>query len=74
MLKKYLQLMGFNQIPQMKELRKRFLQLSVECHPDKGGSDKKFQELLDAHNFISKFIIENVPADLNDNEKTIARK
>ena len=63
--------MGLSKVPQMRELRERFIQLCLDCHPDKGGSDKKFQDLLEARDQISKFIIDNVPVDKGDLVETL---
>ena len=43
-------------LPKMKELRKRYLELSLIRHSDKGGTDEDFQELLNAYNSIGKLI------------------
>jgi len=74
MLKKYLQIMGLSSVPQMKELREKFLQKCFDCHPDKGGTDDQFQELLEAKNAISQFILDNIPEDLVDNDEALARR
>lgn len=40
-----------------KDLRKKYLKLSKELHPDMpNGSDKKFQELQDAYELLNKYM------------------
>ena len=56
---KNLRVLGFpeNILPKMKELRKRYLELSFIRHPDKEtGTDKAFQELPNAYSEIGKLI------------------
>ena len=47
-VKKMLGIMGFDNVeslPTMATLRKTFIKLAVEKHPDKGGSNEEFKEL-----------------------------
>ena len=74
MMRRHLQILDFSRVPQMRELRERFIQLCFDSHPDKGGSDKKFQELLEAKDQVSKFILQNVPENADDKAEVIARK
>ena len=55
-VKRALQMLDFNEIPKMNELRSKFLRKCLELHPDKGGSTERFQELLDAKDIISRYI------------------
>ena len=62
-------------IPLMKEVRRQFLKLSIEKHPDKpGGTKEAFQELKDAYDRVGKIIHETEQDDLNDGEEAVARK
>ena len=76
-LKTALILLGFDDpktVPKMKEIRKRYMILSLKLHPDKpGGSDAKFQALLDAYNLAGE-AAELIKADGDDMEDVIARK
>ena len=65
-VKRALQMLQFDEVPKMAELRSRFLKLCVERHPDKGGTSEQFQELLEAKEVVSKYIEEYVPESLND--------
>ena len=58
----------------MKELRKRYLELSLIRHSDKGGTDEEFQELLHAYNSIGKLIEKSKNLDKDDLEEEEARK
>ena len=74
---KNLRVLGFpeNILPKMKELRKRYLELSFIRHPDKEtGTDKAFQELLNAYSEIGKLIEERENGDVTDTEENEARK
>ena len=47
-----LKTMGFQditKIPKMKEIRKKWLLLSLINHPDKNGTNEAFQDLLEAY-------------------------
>ena len=62
-------------LPKMKELRKRYLELSLTRHPDKEtGTDEDFQELLNAYMAIGKLIEKSRNQDINDEEEDDARK
>ena len=61
-------------LPLMKEIRKNFLRLSLERHPDKsGGSKEDFQELVNAYEKIGRVIQDTTQEDKTDDEETIAR-
>ena len=51
----------FDVVPKMKQLRQRFLKLCIDLHPDKGGPTDKFQELPDAKNIVSNYILTHAP-------------
>ena len=62
-------------LPKMKELRKRYCELSLIRHPDKKtGTDADFKELLNAYNEIGKLIEKSKNADVSDVEEDAARK
>ena len=72
-----LKVLGFeiNCLPKMKELRKRYLELSLVRHPDKeNGSDEAFQILLNAYIDIGKLIENSKNCDIDDKEENVARK
>ena len=73
---KNLRILGFPEdtLPKMKELRKRYLELSLIRHSDKGGTDEDFQELLHAYNSIGKIIEKSKNLDNEDHEEDEARK
>ena len=63
------------ELPQVKEVRKQFLKLCIERHPDKeGGSNEKMKELLEANRRVCEYIMKNVNTDNSDTEETQARK
>ena len=69
---KNLRVLGFQEdiFPKMKELRKRYLELSHIRHPDKNtGTDEAFKEVLTAYNEIGKLIDENDNDDVTDTEE-----
>ena len=75
-----LAILGFDDmtsLPKLKEIRKRFLQLSLKNHPDKscGSSEAKvcFQRILDAYNVAGE-AFENKVYDDDDDEDKLARK
>ena len=47
--------------------------MCIERHPDKGGSNKEFQDLLEAKDTISKYINEHIPENNLDEEEKFAR-
>ena len=73
-LKESLQILDFDDVPSMAELRTRFLKLCIERHPDKGGAKDKFQKLLEAKQVISEFISNHVPEDETDSQEVVARR
>jgi DnaJ-class molecular chaperone len=50
-----LQIFGFTtkNIPSLKLIRKKYLNLSRKCHPDKGGDPAKFKELQEAYHILT---------------------
>ena len=75
-VRKFLNVLGFpeDNLPKMKELRKRYFELSLVRHPDKkNGTDEAFQELLNAYHEIGKLIENTVDTD-GDVEEDAARK
>ena len=77
-IKKCLRILDFenlDQVPLMKEVRKRFFHLSIQKHPDKNdGVDKGFGELKSAYDILCKFINENTEFDSADEEEVLTRK
>ena len=73
-LKECLQILDFDDVPTMAELRTRFLKLCIERHPDKGGEKDKFQKLLEAKQVISEYINNHVPEDETDSQEVVARR
>ena len=71
---KALKVLDFKDVPLMKELCVRFLQLCIKCHPDKGGSDDKFKELTEAIEIVSKYIEENKEINAKDEEESLVRR
>ena len=72
-----LEVLGFggDVLPKMKELRKRYLELSLVRHPDKrSGTDEEFQKLLNAYLEIGKLIEKASNTDTNDREEDKARR
>ena len=75
--KKNLRILGFPEdtLPKMKELRRRYLELSLIRHPDKAtGTDEYFQELLYAYESIGKLIEKSENTDGEDVEEDESRK
>ena len=75
-----LSVLGFNDmatLPKLKEIRKRFLQLSLKYHPDKNGdtseSKEYFQRILDPYNVAGEACKNTVYED-DDDEDKLARK
>ena len=74
---KQLKVLGFPEtgLPKMKELRKRYLELSLIRHPDKkSGTEELFQELLNAYNDVGNLIEEAQNLDQSDIEEDAARR
>ena len=77
-LKDALATLGFDEsisnLPQMKDVRKKWLRLSLLLHPDKETGDKgKFQKLLNSFKLVCDRIA-GKEYDLSDAEEDIARK
>ena len=72
-VKMALKMLQFDQVPRLAELRARFLKMCIERHPDKGGSNKEFQDLLEAKDVVSKYINKNVPENNLDEEEKFTR-
>ena len=67
-IKALLVILGFNKdiekLPLMKEVRRNFLKLAIEKHPDKpGGVKAEFQQLKDAYDKIGMLIQETEQKD-----------
>lgn len=58
-LEPYLAKMDFNTLPTKSVLKARYLQLSNQWHPDKGGDAKAFSELNDAYQILKAAIPNN---------------
>ena len=72
-----LRVLGFpeEKLPKMKELRKRYFELSLIRHPDKDtGTNAAFQELLNAYSYIGNLIEKSNNTDVHDTEEDAARK
>ena len=74
-----LSILGFDDVtslPKLKEIRKRFLQLSLKYHPDKnsdsGEAKEHFQKILEAYNVAGE-ACENKVYDDDDDEDKLAR-
>ena len=75
-IKNLLQTMEYekqNTLPTMKSLRQHFRKLAVERHPDKGGTDKEFQELYKAYEILGNIIASQNAEDV-DTEEMEARR
>ena len=75
--KKLLVIMGFKNtevLPTMTNLRKAFIRLAVEKHPDKGGSNEEFKELYRAYEKLGNLITTNTEKDEEESEEAEARK
>ena len=75
-VKKMLTVMGFDNtetLPTMMNLRKTFIKLAVEKHPDKGGNEDDFKELYQAYEFLGN-LISNSDAEEENIEEAEAKK
>ena len=72
-VKKSLEIFQLDKVPKMAVLRAKYMELCIERHPDKGGSNEQFQQLLEAKEILSKYIEENIPTT-NDVEEIFARR
>ena len=79
-VKEALSILGFDDLtslPKLKDIRKRFLELSLKYHPDKNSDSKQskehFQRILDAYNVAGE-AFENKVYDDDDDEDVLARK
>ena len=76
-LREALETLEFNDVsavPKMKEIRRKWLKLSILLHPDNpGGSTEMFQKLIAAYKTASDAATE-VEFDKDDIEEEIARK
>ena len=76
-IKKMMLIMGFeNQesLPSMTDLRKTFIKLAVEKHPDKGGSEEEFKEMYSAYEMLGKIITSNSDGGDDSSEEAEAKK
>ena len=77
-IKTCLEILGFSNtksLPKLKLIRKNYIKLLIEKHPDKNeGIDRGFNELQKAFEVVSKYIVENVVDDSVDEEESMARK
>ncbi|MBI3631297.1 MAG: DnaJ domain-containing protein [Candidatus Staskawiczbacteria bacterium] len=54
MTKDYYKILGVNRDASQEEIKKSYRKMAHECHPDKkGGDEKKFKELNEAHQVLS---------------------
>jgi DnaJ-class molecular chaperone len=51
---KALEVFGVDKIPELSELKSLYRKLSLERHPDRGGSHKQFLELQDAYDCLQQ--------------------
>ena len=74
-IKFHLRVLEFSEevLPKMKELRKRYIRLSLLRQPDKAGTDAAFKELLEAYKFIGN-LIEKEKCDELDKDEQRARR
>ena len=73
-IKEYLSVMGFEKLPKLKEVRRRFLELCILTHPDKQGSEEKFKELVKAKQELVKYILNRPTEEKEDEEEEITRR
>ena len=73
-VKEALSILGFDDftsLPKLKDIRKKFLELSLKYHPDKNSDSKQskehFQRILDAYNVAGE-AFENKVYDDDDDE------
>ena len=75
---KSLEILGFiesEEVPKLKLIKKNYLKLLKEKHPDKnGGIDRGLDELIKAFEVVSKYVMENIIDDGEDEEESSVRK
>lgn len=49
----YYDILGVKTTTPQKEVKKKFRQLSMEHHPDRGGDKKMFNDLMQAYKYVS---------------------
>jgi hypothetical protein len=52
----YLSTLGFDKIPVLDDLNKKYRELVMQHHPDKGGNSEMFQKITEAKNYILRYI------------------
>lgn len=64
-LQKALNVFGYVTVDELDQttLKKKYLELANQKHPDKGGSTSEFIEIKDAYNSIKKFLINSEAAE-----------
>jgi uncharacterized short protein YbdD (DUF466 family) len=63
-----MQIMRLTELPDSAQLKKRYLELARECHPDHHpGKDDEFKRLAEAYSFLSKRI---VPAAMRNSSES----
>ena len=62
-------LFGLNLNSSISELKKSFYNLSLICHPDKGGNSEEMIVLLNAYNYLKKQLENNTNKSYEDLEK-----
>ena len=55
-----LNIMGFEALPKLEELKKKYRELARAYHPDAGGDEIKFKELTESYNYLSDKISSTV--------------
>lgn len=55
---KLLSMLGLSQGAAMEDIKKRFRELALKYHPDKGGDSEKFIEILDVYKKLTEAIKE----------------
>ncbi len=62
-----MQVMRLTELPDSTQLKKRYLELARECHPDHHpGKDDEFKRLAEAYSFLSKRIISTTARNHGD--------
>lgn len=66
MSKNYYEILGVSPSATLQEIKKAFMRLALQHHPDKGGSVEKFREIHEAYNvLIDKQRKNNFPANFD---------
>lgn len=55
-VQKYLNVFGFDRLPDESTLRRRFKEAIFLCHPDRGGDTTESQRLIEAYKKLSEYV------------------